>query len=83
MVHWGGLFEPATNGILLGYKVMLSPGNISLDITNPAKTSVEVTELLPETVYNVNVLGYNINGDGISKGITFKTKGSLCKVVYL
>lgn len=78
VLRWNGLHENETNGILLGYKIIIDPGNITLKIKNPKETIYNITNLLPETIYTIQLLGYNINGDGISRNFTFKTKGNVC-----
>ena len=71
-----------TNGILIGYKVLLEPGNITIDINDPDQSSIVVTGLMSETTYTVYLLGYNINGDGMEKSTTFTTSCKL-QIVFI
>jgi hypothetical protein len=78
IIHWSSIQPNKTNGILLGYKVILTPGNHNWTLDNGQETtSVNVVDLNPNTEYTISVLGFNINGDGEKKSATFKTKGIL------
>ncbi len=78
IIHWSSIQPNKTNGILLGYKVILTPGNVNWTLDNGQETtSVNVVNLNPNTEYTISVLGFNINGDGEKKSATFKTKGIL------
>ena len=75
MIRWSSIQPNETNGILQGYKVILTPGNFSWILDGLETTSVTVMKLNPATQYTITVLGFNINGDGEKKSKTFKTKG--------
>ncbi|XP_028415638.1 uncharacterized protein LOC114539003 [Dendronephthya gigantea] len=74
MIQWNRIQPSNANGILLGYKVTLTPGNASWTFHSNDATLVSVSDLIPNTEYTVNVFGYNVNGDGEMKTETFKTK---------
>lgn len=76
MIQWNSIQPNDANGILLGYKVTLTPGNRNWTFNNHETTSMSVGNLSPNTEYTVNVFGFNINGDGAVKIAKFKTKGS-------
>jgi hypothetical protein len=79
MIHWRSIQPNETNGILLGYKVTLTPGSLNWTLDDEEATVVNVVNLNPDTEYTISVLGFNLNGDGEKKSATFKTKGTLEK----
>ena len=75
-INWSSIQANETNGILLGYKVMLTPGNHNWTVDEKA-TSIDVVNLDPNTEYEISIVGYNINGEGEIRSVTFKTKSML------
>ena len=80
VLYWSRIRDNnITYGKILGYKILLFKHNEkkSIIVSTNAK-NVTLSNLSPNTTYNVTVLGFNGYGDGVvSDIITFKTMGNV------
>lgn len=81
-INWLPISDKDSNGAILGYKIILIPGNnktIHFNMTATAsdtKFEYVLQMLSSNTTYLFQIYGYNIHGEGPkSESVKFTTKG--------
>ena len=79
-VQWEMVPKPASNGLILGYRVFFTEANVSdaeeFNVTVPFPgRNVTLSPLQPYTFYSIQMLAFTVKGDGPrSRAIEVRTE---------
>ena len=63
-LSWSPLLPSQRNGVIIGYRITCSTGDIIINTTRTSSTSLTITGLQPFTNYTCSVSASTIIGDG-------------------